>query len=559
MEIRIVKVVTIVASIVMGLTSCADYSRPERLPKDEISFTAQNVSGETKYGNTPVQFFFDNTEAFYDIEKNDNVTPKFISAMLGTSLMTTGEYALRPSGDSYEFYNLKDDKNELNRLLDNAFKDDSFYILNSTEEQRKNFGIIKELYTTDNSVLDMNNVNVILTDFSESDIDKTAQIIREKYLVNGDYSACVLAISLAMRSDSPVPFYIWDTSGAVLPVSTDIIPDIGERSFYLFMTGPTPSLSAYVTSLKQGLENVGLTDAGDELALKAGEYNISEFNYLDFAFSTKKNLETEKTLIGNNSDKSGNEAFENCTVRLTQDVDNLDIPDDVAHFIYNKDADGGMGKVGYNGSKTFDFSLNVDAKINIKDHNVEYIDLDEDGNVVDAEGNVIDDLSAYDSMSEDSSANSSSGDRPEEELSDVYYTLGDVEIMYACNSKWLRMDPKRIRRFFKKVETKGSRLSVISDNTDEEGIRELYITVPVYEVTTVKNYPGNWIEARSSDNDQAITGTSWYRKTRSFRYFYSNLFALDSVNKDGMILGTETKVEKSKVGYMKILISMKSD
>ncbi len=152
------------------------------------------------------------------------------------------------------------------------------------------------------------------------------------------------------------------------------------------------------------------------------------------------------------------------------------------------------------------------------------------------------------------------------ESTDLEYVFDEPTIYYQDGDEWAEMDPNHQERFFHVVTTgegeeSERHLSIIGDNSDECGIHNLYITVPVLQRATVaatisdaEDSKTKWVldscTFNSSDTQQEV------KKTYYFDKFYMNLFDLqigDSRDENGNLYD-ETKDIYSQVGVMKILL-----
>ena len=117
------------------------------------------------------------------------------------------------------------------------------------------------------------------------------------------------------------------------------------------------------------------------------------------------------------------------------------------------------------------------------------------------------------------------------------------------------MTSERIERFFKHISVEGGKLNVISNNTDEGGIGEVYMTVPVYQVVLRKNCVSNAIDKLAYVPGNENSSADRLSKTFNIRQFYCNLYDVDSENSEDHYYTDETIVERSQIGTINILIT----
>lgn len=538
-KVYLLLAVTVLLSFVFS--SCAEVIPP--FPADEYKTSQIDEDNRMMY---TTNFYFDNTENTRCIDIfNGGKTLPFMNAVAVSN--NNGNYS-----KEYKMEKGKDGLYKLtegNVLIENAYYNDDFYILNSNEKSKEGPGILRLIYGDNkeikNSPLDKNAVSVVFTDLSEPNLNNVAKIIKEKY-INDNYGICIVGVDLPIDTDNVnYPFYISSTTGKIIDFQPAYVKsEVKSRKYYLIITGPVSPLAAYVHSLKFNLQNNN--------DLKEGtDYSFSNFYIQEYNFS-KESLYTEQFLSDNptkiEDDKlmkdniKVNNSFSKYTYRLDYD-EFYDDNKDCFHYIYSHDKNirGLSHKEGYS-SKAYDFSLhtalNIDPNIETNDvankKRVKYVSMDKNGK-----------------FSLDSSSNLSKSDK-----NILYYSFGEPVIYYAEDNTWKMMDEKRKRRFFHKIDISNGELSIISDNTDEGGIENLYIKVPVYQVIVEDNFAPAWVEeySFSGADDQGRIGDI-ASKTHNFRNFYSTIFGLTVENTTQSQYTNATKQSKVVIGYGKFFIS----
>lgn len=556
-------------AVVLIFPGCSE-SIPKNFPDIVESDTATEASG---FDITPVNFYFDNIENTKAIKYSSLIASSFMKSVINTnrSTFSTTDYHLELENGKYVI-------TENSQPIEDVYLSDSFYISESTEATRKNSGIMNLLFNEDNSSVNMDEVNVIFTDLSEKDIDKAARLIRETYLASEEYNVCLLSISMETK-EAYDPFYITASNNNVIKVDAK---GLNDRFYYLIMLGPTAEVSAYVHCLKANLNEGRL--------IKNADYYITDYDYIQHEFSVEDDLNTDsisycdanaafdalyseylesqettqapaantdttKTTTSNTttettslsttttsecSYKDENEVlFKTHIIRLDSLSDYY--KQEVWHLKYNKKNTDGvhLDPRGYQGN-SLDFSLqvNMDLSSSLRDKKIHYITLEQK-----SDGSII-----YTGLPGTRDINNT----------DAFFAFGseeDVKVYSIREDTWTQLNPERISRFFKEFTTEDGRLNIISDNTDEGGIHNLYIVVPVYQIVVRKNYTPNWIDGRAYIIGQDHNGLDRYRKTNNLRQFYCMLFGINIENKENDIYVDETKVEKNRIGYVRILIS----
>ena len=560
-------IIVILSAIFMVSVSGCTNNIPSAFP--DIS-SEESDSGDSNVDITPVNFYFDNIENTKAINYNSLIASSFMKSVISTNRSTfaTTDYHLELEKDKYVI-------RENTQPLEDVYLSESFYITDSNETTRNGSGILNLLFNEDESAVNMDEVNVIFTDLSEKDIDKAARRIRDIYLASEEYNVCLLAVSMETEKGYQ-PFYISTGNNNIIKVDAG---GIDSRFYYLIMLGPTAEVSAYVHCLKANLS--------DSRPIEGSDYYITDYDYIQHQFNVEDDLNTDSisyydanyafsalyadspdipksaevsgesenaeektttteemtttTVIYSEPDyKDENEkAYKTHIIRLDSHSDYY--KQDIWHLRYNKKNTDGidLNPKGYRGN-SLDFSLqvNMDLSYSLSDKRIHYLTLDKksDGSIV------------YIGLPDSKMINKD----------DAFFALGteeDVQVYSVQNDRWTQLDSNRISRFFKEFTTKSGRLSIISDNTDEGGISDLYITVPVYQIVVRKNYTPKWIDSRAYVIGQDHNGLDRYRKTYNLRQFYCMLFGINIENKENDIYVDETLVERNIIGYIRVLIT----
>lgn len=559
--------ITIMLAIVM-LTTLIGCSKelPSIFP-DFNSNTSTMVNDDGDIDITPVNFYFDNIENTKAICYDSLITSGFMQSVISTnrSTFSTTDFHLKLDQGKYSIA-------ENDKPLEDVYLEDSFYISNSDISSRESPGILNLLFNDESSMVNIDVVNVIFTDLSEKDIDKVARKIRESYLSCEEYNICVLTVSMKTKENYQ-PFYVSTGNNSIIKVDAD---GLDNRFYYLIMLGPTSKVASYVHCLKANIKESRLVGNSD--------YYITDYDYIQHTFNVEDNLnfesisnpdanlafsnlygyelETESTsqvvltsteettttstvnttnltttgaLFENDNEKT----FKTHIIRLDSMKDYY--KQDIWHLKYNKKNTDGLdlSPKGYNG-KSLDFSLqaNMDLAASLPNKNIHYISLEKksDGSII------YNGFPPTNSISEN----------------DMFFAFGaeeEVKFYQISDNEWEQLSEDRISRFFKEYSTDNGRLSIISDNTDEGGISEVYIVVPVYQVVVKKNYTPKWVDSRAYIIGQDFNGLDRYRKTYNLRQFYCLLFGINIENKENDIYVDETIIERSVIGYSRILIT----
>ncbi|WP_295218031.1 hypothetical protein [Ruminococcus sp.] len=372
-------------------------------------------------------------------------------------------------------------------------------------------------------------INVLFTDLSEKDITYLGEKLRQCYTQDNRYSACVMAMKLEMSEGSKEePHCIYyagkDNANGLTK------KDVGDsRWFYLLMMGPTTDLATFAQNLTQHLNQIGIQEGNAD----DGGYEISDLNFTSTDFDAQKDLKiqtldqmSEKDKK-DTSDKAVNRCFENYMVRLNpvEDADSVFsvgiYRDSILEYKYTS-AEKQLGLDGYNNAKTKDFAINITL-----DKKIEQFDL----------------------VAKDTKLD---------------YVFGNPVIYYEKDSKWTEMDPDHQERFFHEVSTEGNdgkQLTLIGDNSDECGIHNIYVTVPILQKATVSNIIStdptsttDWVlkecTFNSSDPNEEVKRTYYFDK------FYMNLFDMEIENsrdENGNRFNDEKDIY-SQIDELKILI-----
>lgn len=378
-------------------------------------------------------------------------------------------------------------------------------------------------------------INVMFTDLSEKDITYLGEDLRQYYIADNRYSACILAIKLEMESTpkdngenepSHVLYYASKDNGNELTKN-----DVGDsRWFYLLMTGPTTDLATFAQNLTNHMEK----DANLHQGSEDGGYEISDLYFTPENFNADEDLSIIQ-LDQNNSKlttlqaESGNDAlFESSMVRLepVADVDSV-FPvgiyrDEILEYRYTR-LEKEFGIKGYQDANTNDFALNIYLEKEVESRNM----------VADT--------------------------------TTLKYVFGDPVIYYQDGDEWIEMDPDHQERFFHLIsignrKEDGKHLTIIEDNSDECGIHDLYITVPILQRAMVNNVVSStsksteWVlnecTFNSSDTKEEVKRTYYFDK------FYGNLFGLeieDSRDENNNVI-EPYKDMYSQIDELKILI-----
>lgn len=556
-------IVLLSAIFMMSISGCAK-NIPSSFP--DIN-NEESGSSDPPVDITPVNFYFDNIENTKAIKYSGSVvTGGFMKSVIDTNRSTfaTTDYHLELDNEKYAIC-------ESTHPLEDEYLSEEFYITDSNENTRNNPGILNLLFSEDEHNINMDEINVIFTDLSEKDIDKAARQIRDKYLSSEEYNVCLLAISMEIEKDYQ-PFYISTGNNKIIKVDENI----ENRFYYLIMLGPTAKVSAYIHCLK-----ANLGDKSSGRLIEGGDYDITDYDYIQHQFNVEDDLNTdsisyydanyafsalyadspdipkstEPTSDNENAEEEtttttvvttepqykdeNEEAYKTHIIRLDSKSDYY--KQDIWHLSYNKNStdDIDLTPKGYQGN-SLDFSLqaNMDLASSLSNKRIHYITLDKksDGSIV------------YIGLP----------DSKKISKEDVFFALGteeDVQVYSVQDDSWIQLDSTRKSRFFKEFTTKSGRLSIISDNTDEGGISNIYITVPVYQIVVRKNYTPKWIDSRAYVIGQEHNGLDRYRKTYNLRQFYSMLFGVNIENKENDIYVDEVKMERNIIGYIRILIT----
>lgn len=560
MRCRRLCLVLLSCAVILGFSGCS-----ERIPKNFPDIVESDIVNEASDFNiTPVNFYFDNIENTKAIKYNSLIASSFMKSVINTnrSTFSTTDYHLELENGKYVI-------TENSQPIEDVYLSDSFYISESTETTRNNSGIMNLLFNEENSSVNMNEVNVIFTDLSEKDIDKAARLIRETYLASEEYNVCLLSISMETK-ETYDPFYISAGNNNVIKVDAKGLDD---RFYYLIMLGPTAEVSAYIHCLKANLNEGRL--------IKNADYYITDYDYMQHEFSVEddlntdsisycdansafyalysENLESQETAQepAANTDttettasnitttteypyKDENEAlFKTHIIRLDSLSDYYN--QDIWHLKYNKKNTDGihLDPKGYQGD-SLDFSLqvNMDLSSSLSDKKIHYITLDKK-----SDGSII-----YTGLPETGNISDT----------DAFFALGseeDVQVYSIRKDIWTQLNSERMSRFFKEFTTDYGRLNIISDNTDEGGIHNLYIVVPVYQIVVRKNYTPKWIDGRAYIIGQDHNGLDRYRKTNNLRQFYCMLFGINIENKENDIYVNDTVMERNIIGYVRVLLT----
>ena len=559
--------ITIMLTIVM-LTALSGCSKelPTTFPYSNYNPTDTAID-DSNVDITPVNFYFDNIENTKAISYDSLISSGFMQSVISTnrSTFSTTDYHLELDHGKYSIA-------ENDKPLEDVYLTDSFYISDSDISSRESSGILNLLFNDENSTVNMDVVNVIFTDLSEKDIDKAARKIRETYLSSEEYNICVLTVSMKTKKKYQ-PFYICTGNNSVIKVDAD---GLDNRFYYLIMLGPTSKVAAYVHCLKANIKESRLVGNSD--------YYITDYDYIQHTFNVEddinyesisypdaniafSNLYTSELEIESTSEVAPTSTEETTTISTEDTMDTtttgvlfkneneekfkthiirLDsmkdyFKQDIWHLKYNKKNTDGLvlSPKGYDG-KSLDFSLqaNMDLAASLPNKNIHYISLEKksDGSVT------YNGFPATDTIGKD----------------DMFFAFGaeeEVKFYQVSNNEWKQLSDDRVSRFLKEYSTDNGRLSIISDNTDEGGISEVYIVVPVYQVVVKKNYTPKWIDSRAYIIGQDFNGLDRYRKTYNLRQFYCLLFGINIENKEDDIYVDEAIIERSVIGYSRILIT----
>ena len=560
MRCRRLCLVLLSCAVVCAFSGCS-----ESIPKNFPDIVESDIANEaSNFDITPVNFYFDNIENTKAIKYSSLIASGFMKSVINTnrSTFSTTDYHLELKNGKYVV-------TENSQPIEDVYLSDSFYISESTEATRKNSGIMNLLFNEEKSSVNMDEVNVIFTDLSEKDIDKAARQIQETYLASEEYNVCMLSISMETKEEYD-PFYISAGNSNVIKVD---VKGLHDRFYYLIMLGPTAEVSAYTHCLKANLNEGRLINNAD--------YYITDYDYIQHEFSVEDDLnidsisycdansafdviysETLESQETTQEPATNTDITETTTSNITTTTEYLyknenerlykthiirldSLSDynkqDIWHLQYNKKNTDGvhLDPKGYQGD-SLDFSLqvNMDLSSSLSENKLHYITLDKksDGSIT------------YTGLPETGSINNN----------DAFFALGseeDVQVYSIHEEIWTQLNPERISRFFKEFTTNNGRLNIISDNTDEGGIHDLYIVVPVYQIVVRKNYTPKWIDGRAYIIGQDHNGLDRYRKTNNLRQFYCMLFGINIENKEDDIYVDETKIEKNRIGYVRILIT----
>lgn len=400
-----------------------------------------------------------------------------------------------------------------------------------------------------NQLFDPEAINIIFTDLSEKNISDLGKDFYNYYLINPEYSACVLAVNLETTEGETLYFDGKDRDGIASRKSKDT------KYYYLVMTGPSSELANFVQTLTEELENAdhNFTQGGTDKSYRISDlyftpdkfdqnsdaaYNLlsdvnsSEISNNDDAAETSgsSESETEQNVVSEND-----VYFENCPVRLTR-IEGSDsvfsaesgLRENIIEFRYdakeNVVSENNTKLKGYRGGKTKDFSFSTSLNKSVSNRGLV------------------------------------------DNKTDLSYVFGVPEIYYQNDNVWTVMDKDHKERFFKDISitdksTYSDKVHIIGDYSDECGIHEIYVTIPVYQKAVVDNV----LSAEDSCNCSWVINECTYngtntddevKKTSNFNYFYMNLFNMSeegSVDEDNADI-EEKKDVFSQVGEMHILI-----
>ena len=525
---------------------------PDMSQDSNLNFDASNSNDITS-----VNFYFDNIENTHAIDYTSTINSSFIQALISTnrSTFSTTDFQLELHGDDYSI-------SKCDKPIEDLYRTDDFYISSSTKKSRENSGVINLLFDEENPQINMNEVNVIFTDLSEPHIDKAARIIHDNYLSSEEYNVCLLTIEMQPKKDYK-PFFIYSSNNTVIEVNAK---GLDKRFYHLLILGPTTKVAAYVHCLKANLK--------DARPIENSDYFITDYDYVQHTFDIEEDINYDSILYPN-ANIAYLASIEEIKVESAEDKDTPDNPtitseiptisyndrndevfrtnlirliskDDyykhqVWHLEYDKKYtnDLYLSPKGY-GSNSYDFSLQANLDFyNVLENKIpHYISLKKknDGSII------YNDIPNVEMITKD----------------DIFFSFGaEEEIMFYTdtNGDWERLDEKRVARFFKSCTTNDGRLNIISDNTDEGGIKNLYIVVPVYQIVIKKNYTLSWIDKRAYIPGQESNALERYEKTFDLRQFYSLLFGINIENREGNYFVDETIMERNIMGYARILIT----
>lgn len=348
--------------------------------------------------------------------------------------------------------------------------------------------------TDSESFFDPDAINVMFTDLSEKNITYLGEELRRYYTDDNRYNACVLAVKLELQPDSTLFYASKDNANSLTKNASK-----DSRWYYLVMTGPSTDLAVFVQNLTTHLNDLNMYEGTE-----SGGYEISDLSFTSENFDADADI-TVKSLSNGDSEQTelqsaegDNALFENCLVRLEAVEDKESVfpvgiyRDGIIEYKYNY-AEKEYGLKGYNGEDTADFALNVHLDKEVK---------------------------SYDLVAEST------------ELS---YVFGEPVVYYQNGEEWAEMDSDHKERFFHLIDVEkndGKTLTIISDNSDECDIHDVYITVPILQRATISQVVSSepdsttsWIlnecTFKSSDTAEEV------KKTYYFDKFFINLFDLE--------------------------------
>lgn len=572
------------AAISVFMTSCG--SLPEQYPGIEESAVQVDLGDRFQ-----VNFFYQNTENTYCIRPDGNAY-KFFGVLSQTfSIMNYSDlsktYIMDYDDEQQKYEIVEYDRNEFNNMQWEEAKNEysysgknkdaknSFYVLETNhditmesrveggflnlymeEVRRQNIADEKKInelseveevssavsseteedtaateiaaesdVVTDRqeSFFNPDAINVIFTDLSEKNITYLGEELRRYYIEDNRYSACVLAIKLELQKDQLIYYASKDNANSL---TKDTSGD--SRWFYLLMTGPTTDLATFVQNLTLRLNEANLKEGS-----ASGGYEMSDINFTAQNFNISEDL-TIETLDATNTELAelqeeyGNDAlFERALVRL-EPVSNEDsvfpvgiYRDEILEYRYVRSEDA-FNLEGYEGASTDDFALNI------------YLDKE---------------IERHDLVAESTK---------------LSYVFGDPVIYYQNGDQWTEMDPDHQERFFHKISTKesdGKMLTLVGDYSDECGIHDIYVTVPILQRATVSNVVSSTVTSNTSWILNECTYDSSnveeeMKRTYYFDKFYMNLFDLEmekARDENGNLYETYQDVY-SQIDELKILI-----
>ena len=536
-----------------------------------------------------VNFFFDNIGNIAAIDKTGNRIEELMSGLSSVHSRSFQEhlYLLNENAPKKQF-----DFTESEETLYSAWKNDSI-IIASSEEIRKQDGILKRVCLDDDSPLDLSEVNVIATDLSERNIIGTAKAFYDKWLSDSrlGYGIRILMVNTVLKNDYK-PFYVYDGPESIACVSPNI-KDKGSpltRHLYLVMVGPAEKINHYCDQLEKNLPNkaryrispkasegmvleiendlfwdgtlpeevivsedeADTNETATDLEMSPDEYDAADFA-LPVGFAANAFLDSSKKAEGISDD------FRKNTIRLSYLNDYQDR--DILHFEYTSKDPNGRDEWGFGAladkdagsisdlgtmlmDKSFDCSLflSLNFKRLADKGNLRYVTMKKSRDDYKYEG------------------------LPENGLlknGEKYFAIcPPEEIEFSKIGKqdgkrtWVPLSPEEKEYLIRETTTEKGMLNIITNHSDESGISELFITAPVYQILVREDNPPKWItESNYTPGTATDPQVKPLSQTFDLNKFYSQIYGVDATRFEGEGTDKDLLEKESKVGTIAVLIT----